>query len=665
VSTSAERAGRPAGGVVLSDGVAEFAVYSSIATLVELCLFDELGAESTQPLEAGDDGTWRGSVAGIEHGQRYGYRVHGPLDPRRGLWCDPSKLLVDPYARAIDGELRRSEELGATGVDSAPYVPRSVVTSDSFAWDDDARPDRRWDDTVIYEVHVRGATMRHPDVPEPLRGTYLGLAHERFVAHLVALGVTAVELMPVFEWFDEPALGPLGLTNYWGYNPIGFFAPSARFRTRGDVRDPAHQLGEFKSMVKALHASGIEVLLDVVYNHTAEGGETGDTLCLKGFDAPAYYLIDDDGTFVDTTGCGTSLNATSPAAVRLVLDSLRYWAEACHVDGFRFDLAPSIARVDGRFDPTAPILEACRRDPILAARKLICEPWDVGSDDSVALGRFGTPYREWNGEFRDTVRGYWRGDADELGAIATRLAGSEDLFAERGATASINFVTSHDGMTIRDLVSYDHKHNERNGESDRDGGNDDRSSNWGAEGDTDDPAIVTRRGDVVRALLATLLLARGVPMLLGGDELGRTQRGNNNAYCQDNELSWFDWEHRDDELVAYVAALLALRREHVELLGNSSIQPRWFAPDGTAMEAWTGRAVAMWLEDPRGSSIGVLVNGRDDEVAFALGPRSQGAGVALSSATPSGGASKVEGQTVEVAGWSVTVLHRGADAQRR
>jgi isoamylase len=654
-------------GVVLSEHGADVAVYSSVATRVELCLFDDRGSEQRVDLAREGADLWHAKIDGLGPGQRYGYRVHGPYEPGAGLWCDPSKLLMDPYARAIDGPLTRGEPLGAHGVDSAPFVPRSIVASDEFDWGDDALPHRPWDETVVYEAHVRGSTMLHPAVPEPLRGTYLGIADDAFVAHLVALGVTALELMPVFEWLDEPALGDLGLTNYWGYNPIGFFAPSQRFATRTTSDTPARQIGEFKEMVKALHAADIEVLLDVVYNHTAEGGASADTLCWKGFDAPAYYRIDDDGSFVDTTGCGTSLNATSPAAVRLVLDSLHYWAEVCHVDGFRFDLAPTIARVDGVFDPDAPILERCRRDRILSERKLICEPWDVGKEDSAALGRFATPFREWNGEFRDNVRDYWRGDADALGKFATRLAGSTDLFGQlRGATASINFVTSHDGMTMHDLVSFDHKHNEGNGEFDRDGGTDDRSRNWGVEGETSDPAITARRGAVVRAMLATLFVARGVPMLLAGDELGRTQQGNNNAYCQDNEVSWIDWERADDELGAFVSSLVALRSASRDLLRDDAVAPSWLTPAGTPMDDWeTGRAVAMWLEDPHLGALGVLVNGSDDEVCFELGERGEGMRVALSSSPAELLAGTAVLGAVAVAGWSVTVLQRGAAEPQR
>jgi glycogen operon protein len=539
------------------------------------------------------------------------------------------------------------------------------VVSDAFDWGDDQLPARPWDETVVYELHVRGATVRHPGVPEALRGTYLGISHEAIVAHLLGLGVTAVELLPVFEWFDEPFLGELGLTNYWGYNPIVWFAPSARFRSGARAGGPARQVDEFKSMVKALHAEGIEVLLDVVYNHTAEGGASGDTLCLKGFDAPAYYRLDGDGGFVDTTGCGTSLNATSPAAVRLVLDSLRYWAEVCHVDGFRFDLAPSIARVDGRFDPSAPILAGCVRDPVLSSRKLICEPWDLGNDDSVGLGRFEAPFREWNDEFRDSVREFWRGGADALPALATRLAGSTDLFGlERGATASINLVTCHDGMTLHDLVTFGRKHNEANGESDRDGADDDRSRNWGLEGETSDPVIAARRGDVARAMLATLLLARGVPMLLGGDELGRTQQGNNNAYCQDNEVSWFDWAHADDALVAYTSALISLRRALGELLRDDAVQPSWSAPDGAAMGDWEHcPAVAMWLEAPRLGAFGVLVNGTDDEITFELGDHGGRLVLEASSAEPKALRTTLSTHTVAVTAWSVSVLRRdGAGA---
>jgi isoamylase len=631
-----------------ADGAA-VAVRSSIATRIELCLFDPAGREERVDLERVDADRWQLHVAGIAHGQSYGLRADGPFDAATGVLCDRSKLLLDPRARAIDGQLRRTTSLREFGQDSAADVPRSLVIASAFDWGDDVRPGRRWEDTVIYEAHVRGATVRHPGVPAGLRGSYLGLAHEAFVEHLVGLGVTAVELLPVFEWLDEPFLGPLGLTNYWGYNPIGWFAPSSRLATtRGE---PGRAVDEFKSMVRSLHGAGLEVLLDVVYNHTAEGGRDGGTLSLKGLDAPAY------------------INATSAPAVELVLDSLAHWVTEFHVDGFRFDLAPTLGRVAGQFDATAPILEGCARDPRLAGTKLIAEPWDVDGEDGLALGRFRAPFREWNGEFRDTVRDYWRGAPHLLGSMATRLAGSTDLFAGRELTSSVNFVTSHDGFTVHDLVSYDRKHNERNGQQNLDGSDDERSTNHGVEGPTDDPVIGARRSVAVRTLLATLLLSRGVPMVLGGDELGRTQQGNNNAYCQDNEVSWIDWEHADHGLARYVAAVASLRRAHRAVLSDPTVHPRWCAPDGSQLEGWSDDgAVAMHLEragvasDGPGDGIVLLVNGTDAEVAFTVEGRWL---LELSSADADPGPPSPVGRTVGVAARSLTVLGRAGGAGQR
>jgi glycogen operon protein len=619
---SARNGGDPLGGLGVTprDGGVDAAVFSSVAERVELCLFDG-DRESRLELDGDHDGVWRGRVEGVGHGQHYGLRVHGPYDPSRGRWCDPTKLLVDPYTRALAGGFHRDAALHRIGVDSAAFMPRCVVVDDGQLGGfrvSPPRPQRPWDDTVLYEVHVRGATLLHPGVPTELRGTYLGLAHGAFLEHLVRLGVSTVELLPVFEWMDEPALSALGLTNYWGYNPICFFVPTARFATARGA-DPLGTLFEFRAMVDALHGVGIEVILDVVYNHTAEGGHDGDTVSLKGLDAATYYRLDHDGAFVDTTGCGTSLNAEHPVAVRLVLDSLRYWASCFGVDGFRFDLAPTLARVGGKFDPGAPILQGCANDPVLRERKLIAEAWDVGCDDSLAQGRFDDPIREWNGEFRDHVREFWRGDPDTIGSLATRLAGSHDLFAARSVTASVNYVTCHDGLTLHDLVTYDVKHNEANGEQNRDGADDNRSWNCGVEGETDDAGVTALRATQVRALLATVLLSRGVPMMLGGDELGRTQQGNNNPYCQDNPTSWFDWEHADDALCDVVRRLVALRRAHRRLLADEQVQPRWCSPLGTEVldGAWGGRAVSMLLGDELDALV-VLVNGEAGVLEFVV-----------------------------------------------
>ncbi len=637
--TSAPRRRDPPLGATLTEEGCHFAVASLLAGVVEVCLFDGLGREERVELRAGDGGTFRADVAGVRAGQRYGFRADGPVDLERDLRCDPTKLLVDPCARALDGTV--DDAAGAwvagDGTDTSSRVPASLVVDESFDWGDDdvVRPWHPWADTVVYEVHVRGATMRHPAVPDELRGTYAGLAHEAFVAHLVALGVTTVELLPVHELVDEAFLVAGGRTNYWGYNPIGWFAPAQRYSAEVRAGRPGGQVAEFKAMVAALHRAGLEVVLDVVYNHTGEGTGDGPQLSLRGLDAPSYYRHGPDGELVDTTGCGNSINARSPLAVGLVADSLRYWVEACHVDGFRFDLAPTMARPEGAFDPAAPILQVCASDPVLRSAKLIAEPWDLAEEDGFVLGRFPSPFREWNGSFRDTVRDFWRGTDATIGTLATRLAGSSDLFSDPGrdATCSVNYVTSHDGFTLRDLVSYDEKHNEANGQDNEDGTSDNRSWNCGAEGPTDDESVVALRGRQARALLATTLLARGVPMLLGGDELGRTQQGNNNAYCQDNELSWLDWDGVDEQLRAFTTRLLTVRRDHPALRGCGDAQGHrtarveWFAPDGSPMttEQWqdpAARCVTMRVTAPsEGGAIDdvlVVVNGFWEQVRFTL-----------------------------------------------
>ena len=615
-------------GATAGDGTTSFAMFSSQAAGVELCLFDERGEETRVALEA-TDAVWRATVEDVGPGQQYGFRVHGPFDPARGLWCDPSKVLLDPYARAIAGRVEHpgGQLTAGSGVDSAPFVQRSVVIDEGFDWgdDDDVRPRHAWEDTVVYEVHVRGATMRHPGVPTELRGTYAGFAHDAFVSHLVKLGVTTVELLPVHEFVDEPFLVHQGRINYWGYNSIGFFAPASRYSSTGET---GAQVSEFKSMVRALHRAGLEVILDVVYNHTSEGDDEGPSLCFRGIDEPAYYRLDDACHLVDTTGCGNSINSASPVAIDLVIDSLRYWTTACHVDGFRFDLAPTLARPHGEFDAHAPILARCVGDPVVASTKLISEPWDVGGEDSFALGRFPEPFREWNGRFRDSVRDFWRSEDGTLSVLATQVAGSSDLFeaAGRPDTSSINFVTSHDGFTLRDLVSYDHKHNEANGQDNTDGTDDNRSWNCGSEGVTSDPDIVALRGRQARAILTTLLLSRGVPMLLGGDELGRTQQGNNNPYCQDNELSWFDWGHVDKPTLEFASRVLALRRAHPALRspggGDAASALEWYSTTGEAMadDDWedaTNRCVAI-RSAHHGDEAVLLINGYWEPVTFTL-----------------------------------------------
>ena len=527
-----------------------FALFSSLADEVELCLFDASGRETRWSLEQGEGYVWGGYLSGIQPGQAYGYRVHGAWDPASGARCNAAKLLLDPYARAVAGAVRWDPAVfgHAPGdpdrpepTDSAPFVPRSVVVSDRFDWGDDRRPGRSMADSIFYEVHVKGFTKLHPSVPAELRGTYAGLAHPAAIEHLMRLGVTAVELLPVHQFVHDAALASRGLRNYWGYQSIGYFAPHGEYSSAGD---DGPQVTEFREMVQALHAAGLEVILDVVFNHTAEGSEVGPTLCFRGIDNLAYYrLADDPSRYVDDTGCGNTVDLHHPQALRLVMDSLRYWAHEMHVDGFRFDLAASLGRSESDFDRFSAFLEAVGQDPVLAEVKLIAEPWDVGWG-GFELGQFPAGWSEWNGRYRDTVRDYWRAAEGTLPDFATRLTGSRDLFGHGGRrpTASVNIVTVHDGFTLADLVSYNTKHNEANGDGNRDGSDDNRSWNCGVEGPTDDPTVVELRARQMRNFLATLMLSEGPPLLLGGDEFARTQDGSNNAYCQDNEVSWLNWE---------------------------------------------------------------------------------------------------------------------------
>ena len=563
-------------------------------------------------------------MPGIGPGQAYGYRTTGPYDPRRGLRCNPAKLLLDPYARAIEGDVRFEPEVfghatgdpdAPSGLDSAGHVPRSLVVDPSFAWTDRPRPRHSYADTVVYEVHVRGFTATHPAVPDELRGTYAGLAHDDAVAHLVGLGVTAIELLPVHHSVPESFLLERNLTNYWGYNTIGFFAPHAGYSAAVRAGRPGGQVAEFQAMVDTLHAAGLEVILDVVFNHTAEGNHLGPTLCHRGLDYPAYYRLvpTDLRYYMDTTGVGNSLNAGDPITLQLIMDSLRYWLTEMGVDGFRFDLAPTLARQDGRFDQVSAFFDLVSQDPVVSRAKLIAEPWDVGQFDSYDLGRFPPLWREWNGRYRDVMRDFWRSNGGLLGEFASRFSGSSDLYSRAGRrpTASVNFITAHDGFTLADLVSYDTKHNEANGEANRDGTDDNRSWNCGAEGPTTDPAVLSLRARQSRALLATLLLSFGVPMLLGGDELGRTQRGNNNAYCQDNTITWFDWASADKQLINFTRDLIALRRAHPVfrrrrfLAGAEAAELRWHTPAGTEM------APDYW-GDPGARSVAIYLDGADD-----------------------------------------------------
>jgi isoamylase len=642
-------------GATPGEGGTNFAVASGVADGMLLCLFDEGGAETQIPLRDYDAGVWHGFVPGIGAGQAYGYRATGPYDPERGVRCNPAKLLLDPYAHAFSGSVTFGPEvLGYTegdpdapsAADSAASMPRSLVVADNpLRWREGARPRHRFSETIIYELHVKGFTMRHPGIPPELRGTYAGLGHEAALAHLTDLGVTAVELLPVHESVPEAFLLQRGLTNYWGYNTIGYFAPHQAYSAAVRAGKPGGQVDEFKAMVDALHGAGLEVLLDVVFNHTAEADHRGPTLCFRGLDNPAYYRLEagDPRHYVDTTGCGNSLNAGDPVTLQLIMDSLRYWLTQMHVDGFRFDLATTLGRQDGSFEQVSAFFDLVSQDPVVSRAKLIAEPWDVGQFDSYDLGRFPPLWREWNGKYRDTMRDFWRSHDVGLGEFATRFCGSSDLYAgeHRRPTASVNLITVHDGFTLRDLVSYDGKHNEANGESNRDGTSDNRSWNCGAEGPAADPAILTLRARQSRAMLATLLLSFGVPMMLGGDELGRTQHGNNNAYCQDNEISWVDWSQPDTELQAFASRLVAFRKKHPVfrrrrfLAGAEASELRWFTPAGTEMTDgdWSDEsalAVALYLDgfdDPDRAADGaplldddflVLVNAWWEPLEFVL-----------------------------------------------
>jgi isoamylase len=550
-----------------------FALYSYVADQVELCLFGDDGGQTRLPLREVDGFVWHGYLPGVGPGQRYGYRVHGPYDPAAGQRCNPSKLLLDPYAKAIEGSVGWGQPVFSYSFaepderndeDSAPHVPRSVVVNPYFDWGTDRPPRTPYHETVVYEAHVRGLTKLHPRVPEEQRGTYAGLAHPVVIDHLRALGVTAVELMPVHQFLTDAILSGQGLANYWGYNTIGFFAPHNAYSSAGARGE---QVPEFKSMVRALHDAGIEVILDVVYNHTAEGNHLGPTLSFRGIDNAAYYrLVDDDPEYYfDTTGTGNSLLMRHPHVLQLIMDSLRYWVTEMHVDGFRFDLAAALARQFHEVDRLSSFFDLVQQDPVVSRVKLIAEPWDVG-EGGYQVGNFPPLWSEWNGKYRDTIRDFWRGQSATLPEFASRLTGSSDLYASDGRhpVASVNFVTCHDGFTVADLVSYNDKHNEANGEGNRDGSDDNRSWNFGTEGPTGDPGITPLRQRQVRNFLTTLFLSQGIPMLLAGDEMGRTQRGNNNAYCQDNEISWMHWPGApvDQALLEFARRVIGLRRDH-------------------------------------------------------------------------------------------------------
>jgi isoamylase len=613
-----------------------FALFSEVADAVDLCLFDGSGSERRVPLTEVTYNVWHGHLSDVGPGQAYGYRVHGPWDPAAGLRCNPAKLLLDPHATAIDGEIAWGEAVFGhhfdqpderNDVDSAASMPRCIVTDRRFDWGDDTPQRVPLEDTVVYETHVKGISMRHPDVPEELRGTYAGLAHPAITSYLRDLGVTAVELLPVHQFVQDSHLLEQGLRNYWGYNSIGYLAPHADYRAS---TDPAGQVAEFKAMVRALHAAGLEVILDVVYNHTAEGNHLGPTLSFKGIDNPAYYRLVDDGpwAYFDTTGTGNSFDVSHSAPLGLIMDSLRYWVTDMHVDGFRFDLATTLTRQYGSVDQHSSFLDMVFQDPVLAPVKLIAEPWDVG-EDGYQVGGFPARWSEWNGRYRDCVRGIWRSEPGLLGELAQRLTGSPDIYgtAGRGPTASINFVTAHDGFTLADLTAYDDKHNEANGEGNADGDGSHDSWNCGVEGPTDDPEVLALRARQRRNFLATLLLSHGVPMLLGGDEMGRSQGGNNNAYCQDDEISWYDWADVDTDLLAFTRAATALRARHPALrrrrfaagaaegAGPSVAEIALLRADGVPMTAedWedpNAKALMLWLDGRRQAPVDVDEEGR-------------------------------------------------------
>jgi len=648
-----------------------FAIYSEIADAIDLCLLDELGNETRVPLADRTTHVFHAYLPAVMPGQRYGFRVHGPNDPAMGHHCDPSRLLVDPYAKAIDAGRR------------------SLVINPFFDWGHDRPPGTPWHETVIYELHVKGFTQLHPEVPEPLRGSYAGLGHYSVVEYLQKLGVTAVELLPVHQFVHERFLRKKGLKNYWGYASIGYFAPHNEYASRGM---DGQQVTEFKEMVRAFHRAGIEVILDVVYNHTGEGGPDEPTHCFRGIDNRAYYRVDPHHPerYVDYTGTGNSLNMRNPYVIQLIMDSLRYWVTEMHVDGFRFDLAPALARELHEVNRLATFFQIIQQDPVLSQVKLIAEPWDLG-EGGYQVGNFPPAWSEWNGKYRDLVRDFWRGQDQTLGELAHRLTGSSDLyFGARRPYASINFITCHDGFTMRDLVSYEQKHNEANLEDNRDGTNDNRSWNCGVEGATDDPEILALRARQQRNFLATLFLSQGVPMMLAGDELSRTQHGNNNAYCQDSAISWVDWESRDEDLRQFVESLISLRHRHpvfqrrywfqgASIRGDHLKDIGWFRPDGLEMneQDWRvhyARALGVFLNgeglrarDARGrrivdDSFYLILNGGEEGVDFTIPTTlldGEGFRVEVDTNVPSTWGSEYHvGDTLAVGSRSVILLRR-------
>ncbi|HEX6230301.1 MAG TPA: glycogen debranching protein GlgX [Actinomycetota bacterium] len=685
------------------------ALFSEHAGSVDLCLFDRAEDERERErirLRERTDNVWHAYLPDVRPGQLYAYRVAGPHDPAAGHRFNPAKLLLDPYARALSGELRWDDavygyrigdpdaDLSLDERDSAPFVPKCRVVDPTFPWGHDRPPNTPWNRTVIYECHVKGMTQLHPGVPEELRGTYLGLASDPVIDHLLSLGVTAVELMPSHPSVADRHLVERGLTNYWGYNTIGFFAPDARFATGSDGR----QVVEFQSMVRALHEAGLEVILDVVYNHTAEGNHLGPTLSFRGIDNVAYYrLMPDDGRhYLDFTGTGNSLNVQHPRTIQLIMDSLRYWVREMHVDGFRFDLAPVLGREPLHVDPGGTFFDVVMQDPVLADVKLIAEPWDLGQD-GYQVGRFPPGWAEWNGRYRDCVRRFWRGEPGQVPELASRLSGSADIYQGSGRRtyASVNFVTAHDGFTLHDLVSYEEKHNQANGEDNRDGADDNHSRNWGAEGPTGSARVTAMRERMKRNFIGTLVLSQGVAMLLGGDEMGRTQGGNNNAYCQDNEISWMSWnpDQRDRELLRFTREVLRIFRSNPVLRrrsfltgeamgGNGTRDLTWLRPDGDEMasEDWAdpdNHILGMLLSGQatdevdgrgrpvRGKTVLLLLNGGARSRRFVL-PKVNGQGLwreLINTARP--GSRLVKEGTVNLVAHSLILLRSGEERARR
>jgi isoamylase len=677
-----------------------FAVFSEVAEAVDLCLFDDADRETRIRLPERTAFCWHGYLQGVRPGQRYGFRVHGPWNPSQGQRCNPAKLLVDPYAKSIIGDVEWNDavfpyplggdDLQPDDRDSAAYVPKSVVIDDSFDWGRDRAPGRKLHETVLYEVHVKGFTKRRHDIPEHLRGTYAGLAHPGSVDYLASLGVTAVELLPVHQFVHEKHLIDKGLRNYWGYHSYGYFAPHNEYAAD---RGPIDVVHEFKGMVKRLHAAGLEVILDVVYNHTGEGNHLGPMLSFKGLDNAAYYRISEQDAryYVDYTGTGNTLNMRHPHVLQLIMDSLRYWVREMHVDGFRFDLASSLARELYDVDRLSAFFDVVHQDPTLQGVKLIAEPWDLGNG-GYQVGNFPVRWCEWNGKYRDTVRDYWRGEDQTLGEFANRFTGSADLYQDDGRRpyASVNFVTAHDGFTLRDLVSYNEKHNEANGENNQDGESHNRSWNCGAEGPSAEPVVRKLRARQQRNFIATLMLSQGIPMLVAGDEIGRTQQGNNNAYCQDNDISWVDWESADHALFQFTRRVIRLRTQHPTfhrrgwfkgrpLHGKGISDIAWLRVDGEPMseEDWQQGSVKSLMvflngdglqeldEDGkrvRDASFLLLFNAHYEALDFVLPPPSFGASwtIIVDTATEVGerNATFTAGSTARVDARSVIVLTR-------